>query len=63
MEDVAIGSDIINHAVEDILGESPFMGAEAAREKAVSLRTGAIDPNPLLVRDYDESVFDDDPEV
>jgi hypothetical protein len=45
--------------VEDILAEHPFIAPEEARDHAVALRTGAIDPNALLVKDYDESVFDE----
>jgi hypothetical protein len=59
MADVPVGDDIIAEAVEDILAEHPLMDPVEARHQAVEIRTGAVDSNPLLVKDYDESVFHD----
>ena len=58
-DDLSIADEIVEDEVSDILAEFPFTAPEEAREHALALRTGAIDLNPLLVQDYDESVFDE----
>lgn len=51
-EDVRIADDIIDDEVNDILDSNPGANAEYVREQLVDLRTGRVDPNPLLCRDY-----------
>lgn len=57
--DLAIDPEIVDSEVADILDSNPGARAEDVREHVYALRTGAIDPNPLRVGDYDESVFDE----
>lgn len=49
--DIPIADDIIDNEVADILEENPGARADDVREHVYALRTGAIDPNPLLVQD------------
>lgn len=54
-DDVTIGDDIIENEVQDILDSNPFADPDHVRDEVYRLRSGAVDPNPLLVGDYDES--------
>jgi hypothetical protein len=54
-DDLTIADDIIDSEVEDVLDSNPGADAEAVRDQVYQLRTGAVDPNPLRVGDYDES--------
>lgn len=59
--DTPIDPDLIEDEVQDILETNPGARAEDVREQVYALRTGEVDPNPLRVNDYDESVFNEDP--
>lgn len=50
--DVAIADELINDEVNDILESCPGADAEAVREQVYSVRTGAVDTNPLHCQDY-----------
>lgn len=50
-DDLTIASDIIDDEVSDIMESHPFADREAVREEVYRLRTGAVDPNPLVVQD------------
>lgn len=49
--DEVIADDIIENEVEDILDSNPHANADEVRDAVYQLRTGAVDPNPLLVQD------------
>jgi hypothetical protein len=51
-DDLDIADDIIEDEVADILEANPFAAVEAVREELHALRTGAVDNNPLLCKDY-----------
>jgi hypothetical protein len=51
MPDVAIAEDIVEAEVRDILGADPGACAEDVRDEVVQLRSGQVDPHPLLVED------------
>lgn len=51
-DDIDIADDIIEDEVADILEANPFAAVEAVREDLRALRTGAVDNNPLLCKDY-----------
>lgn len=54
-EDLVIDDGLIEDEVADILEANPFAAIEAVREEVYALRTGAVDNNPLLCRDYDST--------
>jgi len=49
--DTVIGDDIIENECLDIFDSNPGIDQEQVREEVYKLRTGAVDPNPLLVED------------
>lgn len=49
--DEVIADDIIENEVDDILDSNPHANAEEVRDAVYQLRTGQVDPNPLLVQD------------
>ena len=50
--DVPIDESIVNDEVEEILSRNPHVNAEEVREQVRSIRTGAVDNNPLLCYDH-----------
>lgn len=51
-EDLAIDDGLIEDEVADILESNPHAAVDAIRDEVYQLRTGAVDPNPLLCQDY-----------
>lgn len=51
-DDIDIADDIIEDEVRDILAANPFAAEDAVRDEVYALRTGAVDNNPLLCKDY-----------
>ena len=49
--------DIIEDEVADIIEAHPFAAIDSISDEVYALRTGAVDPNPLRVGDYQESAF------
>jgi hypothetical protein len=49
--DVPIADDLVESEVEDILESNPGASADDVRDRVIQLRTGQVDPNPLLVAD------------
>lgn len=50
-EDIDIAEDIIEDGVQDALRMDPGAKAEEVRDYLTQLRSGAIDPNPLVLSD------------
>lgn len=51
-DDLDIADDIIEDEVADILEANPYAAIDAVRDEVYALRTGAVDNNPLLCKDY-----------
>jgi hypothetical protein len=51
-DDIEIADGIIEDEVANILEANPYAAVDAVREEVRALRTGAVDNNPLLCKDY-----------